>query len=239
MKKNVFIKEYRKEGSNIIIKKTNREEDKIFNTPANEQKVIEQMEKDINTLLDNEIVCGSGKRIKTRTITTLLWSSAVILGCITIIRHSIDPSLSAVSTTLFSLDSVMFSISAGLLELEKYLKKFKEKYTSFFVNKEKLNESLTKYPTILEDVNKKSKEEIEQNMADDMENPINVNSIRLMKLKELKSMIDKMEFYKDLDIETAQDVIDDYNGNLEELSKKYDSVELEKPKMKKHLLRRL
>ena len=239
MRKNVFIKEYRKEGSNIIIKKTNREEDKIFNTPANEQKVIEQMEKDINTLLDNEIVCGSGQKIKSRTITTLLWSSAVIVGSISMIGHSIDPSLSAVSSTLFTFDAVMFSIYAGLLELEKYLKNFKDKYTSFFVNKEKLNESLTKYPTIIEDVNEKSKEEIEQNMVDDMENPINVNSIRLMKLKELKSMIDKMEFYKELDIETAQDVIDDYNGNIDELSKKYESIEVEKPKKKKGLIRRI
>lgn len=239
MSKNIFIKEYRKEGSNIIIKKTNKEEDKIFNTPANEQKVIEQMEKDINTLLDNELVCVSGQKIKSRTITTLLWSSAVILGCITIIRHSIDPSLSAVSTTLFSLDAVMFSISAGLLELEKYLKNFKEKYTSFFRNEKKLNKEIKKYPSLIDNVNKKAKEEIENNMADGMENPINVNSIRLVKLKELRSMIDKLEFYQDLDIETAQDVIDDYNGNLEELSKKYDSVEVEKPKMKKHLLRRL
>ena len=238
MSKNIFIKEYRKEGSNIIIKKTNREEDKIFNTSANEQKVLEQMENDIKTILDNDIVKNSGKKITNGNFITILWSLAVITACYTIIKNSMDPSFSVVSTPFLILDLVGFTINATVLEFKKYMNEFKEKYTSFFRNEKKLNKEIKKYPSIIDDINKKSKEEIENNIADGMENPINVNSIRLVKLKELRSMIDKLEFYQDLDIETAQDVIDDYNGNLEELSKKYDSLEVEKPKMKKHLLER-
>ena len=238
MSKNIFIKEYLKEGSNIIIKKTNREEDKIFNTSANEQKVLEQMENDIKTILDNDIVKNSGKKITNGNFITILWSLAVITACYTIIKNSMDPSFSVVSTPFLILDLVGFTINATVLEFKKYMNEFKEKYTSFFRNEKKLNKEIKKYPSIIDDINKKSKEEIENNIADGMENPINVNSIRLVKLKELRSMIDKLEFYQDLDIETAQDVIDDYNGNLEELSKKYDSLEVEKPKMKKHLLER-
>lgn len=239
MRRNILIKSYRKEGSNIIIKKTKGEKDRIFNTPDNEQKILKQMREDVLDALDDSLFDNCDKNIVHGKIITTLWSLAVIFGSYTLVRNSIDPSyVHSLNMPVYILDVGMFFIYSAILETKRYLSYFKEKYSSFFHRETELNRAVKEYPSLLDDVNKKAKEEIENNIADEMDNPINVNSIRLVKLKELKSMINKLEFYQDYDIETAQDVIDDYNGNLEELSKKYDSIEVEKPKKKKYLLER-
>ena len=89
-------------------------------------------------------------------------------------------------------------------------------------NKDDINSFIEENPSCLDDLNKKARIEIEDRIVDS-EEPININTVNKLKLKELKSLLEKVNFNRILEIESASDVLEKEKTDLID---KYESKKM-------------
>ena len=117
----------------------------------------------------------------------------------------------------------MFSGSALYYKSVNYFKKDFDKNNVFLDNKNKINNYIKENPNSIEVFNSKARKEIETNLSDEIE-PLNINTMRLLKLKQLKRLLEQARFYDKFNFEDADDVIDKLDTNqVKDLIEKYDN----------------
>ena len=237
----IEVRSYEKKDSNIIIKSSKGKKLKIFNSKKNEEKVLEKMEEYIKDEMNLSFVANSDT-FKGNTIFFGLLTC--IISYITI-KNGIDSNASqnaylayTISKITLGVDSFAFLFNTFAYSLYKSFEKEQEKFKLFFRNKKLINETIKENVELLDDLKSKSKEEILENISDKKDMPITVNSVNKMKLEELKNMLEKIKFYENNGIETANDIIEKYNG-IEELTEKYDSMSEKDIKKAKKMKKRL
>ncbi len=206
----------------------NHKKEKILYTKENEQKILRSMEKRIKE--ENEKYNSIEEKtffekLKKSVLNTSLFS--ILLSGV-ILCNFTEPGYSQFrANTILIITSILHLFASGLYETFNVTHLDTFKFNLFFKNKEEINEYVKKNPQLLDNIKSKSKESIIKNIEEKKENPVNVNNIDSMKLKELKELVQKIKFYKESNIDTAEDII---NDGLDELKEQYDSVEVEKPK---------
>ena len=234
---NLEVYSYRISGPYIYVTfSNNHKKERILYTKENEEKILRSMEKRIkeenekNDSIEENTFFEKLKKLVLNTSLFSIMLSSVILCNFTESGYSqFRANIILIITSIFHL------FASGLYEAFNIIHMDTFKFNLFFKNKEEINEYVKKNPQLLDNIKSKSKESIIKNIEEKKENPVNVNNIDSMKLKELKELVQKIKFYKESNIDTAEDII---NDGLDELKEQYDSMEVEKPK-KKNMLKRL
>ena len=234
---NLEVYSYRISGPYIYVTfSNNHKKERILYTKENEEKILRSMEKRIkeenekNDSIEENTFFEKLKKLVLNTSLFSIMLSGVILCNFTESGYSqFRANIILIITSIFHL------FASGLYEAFNITHLDTFKFNLFFKNKEEINEYVKKNPQLLDNIKSKSKESIIKNIEEKKENPVNVNNIDSMKLKELKELVQKIKFYKESNIDTAEDII---NDGLDELKEQYDSMEVEKPK-KKNMLKRL
>lgn len=221
---NIEIYEYEKKGTKLIVTTSQKKKLKIFNTKKNEEILLKKIEDHVRQNLHNT----SPEDIKTvKEMTVAMGILTILTSILTIVEPS---KMDGGMILAFISELLLFGPSAFIYCMDEYIKKCENKYSLFFRHKKEINEHVKANPMLLEDVNKKSREEIEDNLKNDNGIPaVNVNSIKKMKLKEMEELLEKMKFYQECNFETPQDIIENSN-NIDELTEIYDSTETVKKK---------
>ena len=207
-----FILGYKKKDNKIIVRLPKRRKFEIFNTKENEEKIIKKMEHQVeygrlyfesNRYSDNE------KVIKNTTLYLALHSPISILSY----NHWGNNFIYKIWLGMVILEAGLIGVSTVGYYGTKYYKKDFEKHQLFLKNKKEINSFIEENPSCLTGINKKTRIEIEDRMVDS-EEPININTVNKIKLKELKLLLEKTRFYEMLDIESATDVIEKEKTDL-------------------------
>ena len=213
-----FILGYKKKDNKIIVRLPKRKKFEIFNTRENEEKIIKKMEHQVEygeLNFTSDKYKGYDKYIKDATLYLLLHSPA------SIITYNFwgNNFVYKLWLSLVILETGIIGVSSVCHYGTKYYKKDIEKHKLFLNNKKEINSFIEENPSCLDDLNKKARTEIEDRIVDS-EEPININTVNKLKLKELKALLKKVNFHKWLDIESASDVIEKEKTDL---IKKYEN----------------
>lgn len=216
-----FILGYKKKDNKIIVRLPKRKKFEIFNTRENEEKIIKKMEHQVEygeLNFTSDKYKGYDKYIKDATLYLLLHSPT------SIITYNFwgNNFVYKLWLSLVILETGIIGISSICYYGTKYYKKDIEKHQLFLNNKKEINSFIEENPSCLDDINKKARTEIEDRIVDS-EEPININTVNKLKLKELKALLEKVNFHKWLDIESASDVIEKEKTDL---IKKYESKKM-------------
>ena len=216
-----FILGYKKKDNKIIVRLPKRKKFEIFNTRENEEKIIKKMEHQVEYgefNITSDKYKGYDKYIKDATLYLLLHSPT------SIITYNFWGNNFAYKLwlSLVILETGIIGVSSVCHYGTKYYKKDFEKNRLFLKNKDDINSFIEENPSCLDDINKKARIEIEDRMVDS-EEPININTVNKLKLKELKSLLEKVNFNRKLEIESASDVIEKEKTDL---IKKYESKKM-------------
>lgn len=207
-----FILGYKKKDNKIIVRLPKRKKFEIFNTRENEEKIIKKMEHQVEygeLNFTSDKYKGYDKYIKDATLYLLLHSPTSIITYNfwgNNFTYKLWLSLVILETGIIGVSSVCYYGT-------KYYKKDFEKHQLFLNNKKEINSFIEENPSCLDDINKRARTEIEDRMVD-LEEPININTVNIIKLKELKLLLEKVKFYKRLDIESVTDVIEKEKTDL-------------------------
>lgn len=216
-----FILGYKKKDNKIIVRTPKRRKFEIFNSKENEDKIIKKMEHQVEygrLYFESDRYENIDKTIVTVFPYILLHSPT------TIISYSAwgNGIIYKIWMGLFILEAGIFGMAAFSHYGIKYYKKDFEKNRLFLKNKDDINSFIEENPSCLDDINKKARKEIEDRIVDS-EEPININTVSMLKLKELKLLLEKVNFNRILEIESASDILDKEKNDLIE---KYDKKEL-------------
>lgn len=216
-----FILGYKKKDNKIIVRLPKRKKFEIFNTRENEEKIIKKMEHQVEygeLNITSDKYKGYDKYIKDATLYLLLHSPT------SIITYNFWGNNFAYKLwlSLVILETGIIGVSSVCHYGTKYYKKDFEKNRLFLKNKDDINSFIEENPSCLDDINKKARIEIEDRIVDS-EEPININTVNKLKLKELKSLLEKVNFNRRLEIESASDVIEKEKTDL---IKKYESKKM-------------
>lgn len=212
-----FILGYKKKDNKIIVRTPKRRKFEVFNSKENEEKILKRMEHQVEygrLYFESDRYENIDKTIVKVSPYLLLHSPT------TIISYSAwgNNIIYKIWMGLFILEAGIFGMAAFSHYGIKYYKKDFEKNRLFLKNKDDINSFIEENPSCLDDLNKKARTEIEDRIVDS-EEPININTVNKLKLKELKVLLEKVNFHKWLDIESASDVIEKEKTDL---IKKYD-----------------
>lgn len=216
-----FILGYKKKDNRIIVRLPKRKKFEVFNTKENEEKIIKQMEHQVEygrLYFENDRYEESEKVIKKTTLYLALHSPISILSY----NHWGNNFIYKVWLGMVILEASLIGVSTVGYYGTKYYKKDFEKHQLFLKNRKEINSFIEENPSCLTGINKKARTEIEDRMVDS-EEPININTVNKIKLKELKLLFEKARFYKMLDIESASDVLEKEKTDL---ISKYNKKEL-------------
>ena len=223
---------YVKNDSNIEVLTNKGKTIKVFNSEKNEKKLLNQIEKNRKKMIEDFEPDDSFMKISNE-VTTSTGLLAIYLSFLIIAEvYKGTPNMAIDCYIALLFDSPIFVIGSLIYKEDKRNKKMVEKYKLFFENKEMLNMAIKKNINLLDNINSKAKKYIEENINNKSIPPLNINTIRKMKLKELKKLLEQAKLTSindELDLETAEDIIDD--NNLDKLTQKYDSIK------KKELIR--
>lgn len=216
-----FILGYKKKDNKIIVRTPKRRKFEVFNSKENEDKIIKKMEHQVEygrLYFESDRYENIDKTIVTVFPYILLHSPT------TIISYSAwgNGIIYKIWMGLFILEAGIFGMAAFSHYGIKYYKKDFEKNRLFLKNKDDINSFIEENPSCLDDINKKARIEIEDRIVDS-EEPININTVSMLKLKELKLLLEKVNFHRKLQIESASDILDKEKNDLIE---KYDKKEL-------------
>ncbi|MBR3116397.1 MAG: hypothetical protein IKF36_00795 [Bacilli bacterium] len=216
-----FILGYKKKDNKIIVRLPKRRKFEVFNSKENEDKIIKKMEHQVEygrlyfesdryENIDKTIVKVSPYLLlhsPTSIITYNFWGNNFVYK---------------IWIGLFILEAGLFGMAAFSHYGIKYYKKDFEKNILFLKNKDDINSFIEENPSCLDDLNKKARIEIEDRIVDS-EEPININTVNKLKLKELKSLLEKVNFNRILEIESASDVLEKEKTDLID---KYESKKM-------------
>ena len=213
-----FILGYKKKDNKIIVRLPKRKKFEIFNTRENEEKIIKKMEHQVEygeLNFTSDKYKGYDKYIKDATLYLLLHSPA------SIITYNFWGNNLAYKLwlSLVILETGIIGVSSVCHYGTKYYKKDFKKHQLFLNNKKEINSFIEENPSCLDGINKRARTEIEDRMVD-LEEPININTVNKIKLKELKLLLEKARFYDSLKIESVSDVIE---KEKKDLMDKYDN----------------
>ena len=214
----IKVRHYRIRGKYIYVTLSNFKEEKILYTQKNEEIILKRMENRIKN------------KVKESSISRDLFEDLETVVLLFSILSVIVSGLSLLSVeyqVLLIIVSIMQLFTTCLYEIENIAQLNSIKFSLFFENRNEINEYVKKNPNLLDNIKTKSKESIIKNIEEKKENPVNVNTINSMKLKKLKELVQKVKFYKELNFETEEDLI---NDGLDELKEQNDSIKVEKPK---------
>ena len=216
-----FILGYKKKDNKIIVRLPKRKKFEIFNTRENEEKIIKKMEHQVewgDLYFTSDKYKGYDKYIKDATKYLLLHSPT------SIITYNFwgNNIVYKLWISLVILEVGIIGVSSVCHYGTKYYKKDFEKHQLFLNNKKEINSFIEENPNCLDGINKRARTDIEDRMVD-KEEPININIVNMIKLKELKLILEKARFYDSLKIESPSDVIEKEKNNLID---KYESKKM-------------
>lgn len=220
---NSIIFGYKKKDSNIevkIRKGNSKSIVKIFDSEKNEQKILDEMDKQFKKFIDIAPDLENDRNI------IKVWTTIMGIGSIILSIASIDKAINyeAYNQFLLLVKSSPFFLGTYLHYQGTSYKHVIDKMRLYYDNKEILNKEVKKNPTLINNINHKAKKRVDDYLEQDFDNPINIYSIDKMKLKELKRMVEQVKLQKEFNFETAQDVIDNHDGNINKLSKQYENI---------------
>lgn len=201
MSKDKYIVEYHKEGNNIVTLDSNNKRNKIPNTRENEIKLLKQIKSDYKRLFSSDKYCACEDFNNIYKYYSTVSALVAIAASYLIIKNTIDSSIIfSFPFKEYVLTSIMFFYSSVIYFKTKVSSNIKEKYRLFFKNEKIMNKMLHKHSSFVNKLNKEAKKEIADNVFDYLGspiNPINVNTLRLIKLKELKVVLNEIKKYQD------------------------------------------
>ena len=217
-----FIQEYEKKDSDIIVKTAKNKKYRVFRTKENESKILNTMEEQMN-LAKKENYIEKKEEATSFIHKTAPWVFITGSASVTFyLRAGVDFAY-ILETIFFGLEAVLFSGSALYYKSINYFKKDFDKNNVFLDNKNKINNYIKQNPNSIEVFNSKARKEIETNLTDEIE-PLNINTMRLIKLKQLKRLLEQARFFDKFNFEDADDVIDKLDTNqVKDLIEKYDN----------------
>ena len=208
---NKYIVEYYKEGNNIVTLDSDNKRNEIPNTIENETKILKQMKSDYKRLISSDKYCCCTDYNNIYKHCSIVTALTVIAASYLIIKNTIDSSIIfSLPYKEYVITSIMFFYSSVIYYKTKVLSNIKEKYRLFFKNEKIINKMLHKHSSFVNELNKEAKKEISDNVFDYLDssiNPINVNTLRLIKLKELKVMLNEIKKYQDSIQENDSDTL--------------------------------
>lgn len=231
---------YKKIDSKIEVYTNDTKTIKVFNTEKNEKKLLEQIKKNREKMISRYDSNDKFVQI-TNQVTALTGIMAILisLGMITSAYNgNFETSVAIDGYISLLLDSPFFILGSLIYKEDKDEKKLVEKYEFFFENEEKINKAIKKNRELLSSINTTARKRLEENSSSSIP-PLNVNTVRWIKLKELKKLLEKAKLTgleEELDLETPEDII---NDGLDELKEQYDSLEIEKTKKTRHLFKKM
>ena len=226
--KNCKIKKYRIKNDKIIVYLENRKKYEILNTPENEKKIINEIDKNNKNKLEK---IGLEEMIKKESIRSLKQSfiNAAVIFFNGYCWINCFPNSELVNLISFGAMEVMVGAALGstinyINQKNKVdeLKKNELYYKNEEIIKEKVNEEN------LSELNNKTEKIIKESINEENMLGITSTTIKKMKYKDLKNMLERISFYNSYDFEDYKDQLKPYENNeIEELSKKYDSDNIE------------
>lgn len=218
-----YIQKYEKKDSDIIVKTAKNKKYRVFRTKENESKILKTMEEQMN-LAKKENYIEKKDEATTYIHKTVPWVFITGTASVTFyLRAGVDFAY-ILETIVFGLEALMFSGSALYYKSINYFKKDFDKNSVYLDNKTKINKYIKQNPSSIEIFNSKARKEIETNISDELDEPLNINTMRLIKLKQLKKLLEQARFYDKFNFEDADDVIDKLDTNqVKDLIEKYDN----------------
>ena len=207
-----FVLGYKKKKNKIIVRLANRRKFEVFNSTENEEKLLKKMEQQL--LIKPHKIEDEKYEILDKTIVGL--SPYLFINSplsIFVYSHWGNNFVYKTWLGVVIVQSGVIGVSALCYYVLKYLKKDLNKNILFYENKDDINSFIRENPTCLDEFNKKTRKEITDRIIDG-EEPINLNTVNLLKLKEIKLTLEKVKFYKRLDIESVTDVIEKEKTDL-------------------------
>lgn len=198
MKKNKYLTEYYKDKDKIIVSNSNMNKIEILKTKENELDLLEKMKKDYINVFSNKPFSSCKKNKFIRGIYSLLFSMPIFASSYLLIKNGINPFATFDSpSNIYWISSSMFLFNTIKYYKIKALVNVKEKYRLFFDNEKEINTMIRKHSSVINNLSNETKKEISENIFNYMEYPINVNTLRLIKLKELKKVLNEIKNYQD------------------------------------------
>lgn len=188
-KKEEYYLYYEKENDKLIVHMAGGKTKEMENTSQNEESIISKMEEQLMSDEDFYIDYYS------EDFETAIKGSFpfLVLSCSnTIFSFNNSDLFNLISYGVLAISSIAFSIGGVAYGYSSMLQKDFDKHKLFYDNKQLINKHLKGDLRPLKGFNKKLLKAAKEN-AENNQETLNINTIRLMKMKELKKLLEGIE----------------------------------------------